>query len=220
MTMRHIDDNEIIAPGFIDKLLEDHARLEEILSCPACRENLQTYAEYLRSAQDGFPEVTEQEKIRIRHQLRDPVFGLKAASIDFQWRCISRLLFCTAEVLAVADGQNADRQLQESAQNSGYLLFKAQCDAGDPLYWRARIIIPTRPTADTVLRIHLINGSGDAIRDGVFLLCGLRLPVKDGRAFVKLTEFQQRLNTPMAALEYAGNVRQDGVPVFFDPENW
>ncbi len=214
----HLTVGEVIAPDMIEKLLADSPRLEHLRSCPECREILGDYAEYLEHRRTGFPVLSEADRNRLRHAICELAGRAGAGISDFHWRRIRDLLAWSPDVLAAADGQNADQQLQESSQRSGYLFFKAQCPANHPRYWCARIAIPTRPTADTVLRIHLQDGRGNAIPSGIFHLCGLTLPVKNGKAFLKLTEFQRHLDTPVASFAYAGEMPQDGAPALFEPE--
>lgn len=208
----------MIGPDFPQVLLENLPLLEHVRRCAECQEELYSYAEYLTCAATGFPSLSESEKAKVWLVVNNQAANSSVHGMSFAWRNIKNLLGCSREILAAADGQNPDQQLQESSLTSGYFCFKARCDRNNPHYWVVRIAIPPRPDQDTMLRIHFEDGQGKRILAGIFHLCGIPLRVKDGKSFLKLSDFQKHLDIPMAVFEHPDGTTQEGNPVLFDDE--
>jgi len=55
--------------------------------------------------------------------------------------------------------------------------------------WAARLVFPPGATAETVLKIHLVDGYAAPIAEGVFEFAGSRLPVRNGLAEITYADF-------------------------------
>ena len=214
MTTMHIEMEEMSKADFWRGLLADSARLAHVCSCRECLDTLRDGAEYAEYLREGAPAVTQEERSGILARIRE------LSGIRLRWEKVLRMLRPQAEILAAADGQNADQQLSRSAMLAARLHFSARCAAGLLRHWTADIPIPEHPTEDTVLRVRVRDGMGRPVVKGGLYFCGMDLPVEEGVAWLSLKDFQEHLSTADIWLEFADGVRESGVPVLFpEPED-
>lgn len=199
----------------------DAARQEALflhfLTCDACCRSLRFAYECLIADRQGlWPAVSELEVEQAKR-----VFGLivqlkdKPSESALLWLRFSFALTLVQEVMAAADGQTPDQRLQEAAL-SGHICFFADCGKEMPGYWQARIALPVAPTSETELRVRICDAKGCPITQGVFILCGIELPVNDGLVKVSLSELQGHLDKPVVALRLPDGVKSPGAPRLFD----
>lgn len=212
--------SNLIATDFIEYLLKNPNSLSHIAECESCRENLHCFIEYCTYAKSGFPQLSNLEKSKIISAIKSLENSHKQAVLDFQWRRIQHILTIPlSQTFAVADGQNADQKLQHATAVGGYLIFRASCDSSDENYWVAKISIPTCPAPETVLRVEVRDIKGELINAGLFHFCGIATPIKNGKAFLKLADFQANLSSPSVSFEFSNGYIGEGQPILFENQD-
>jgi hypothetical protein len=206
------------AAGGLAETLREEVFLH-ICSCGECRRSLRFACECrIADKQQTWPIVTAQEAEQAK-TVFDLVLRLRDMPSEraLLWLRFSQALTPVREVLAAADGQTPDQKLQTAAL-SGHICFFAECGKRAPGYWQAKIAIPTAPTPETELRIRIQDAQGKPVPNGVFILCGIELPVADGRAKVRLADLQGHLDQPIVALRFPTGEESHGIPKLFDTE--
>jgi hypothetical protein len=222
--MNHIPcpDHETIvafAAGRVDAARQE-ALFLHFLSCDACCRSLRfAYECLVADKKQTWPVVSEAEVERAKRAF-DLVFNLKDKPSEgaLLWLRFSLALTPVREVMAAADGQTPDQRLQAAAL-SGHISFSADCGKQVPGYWQAKIALPVAPAPETELRIRIRDAKDAPIAQGVFILCGIELPVSDGLAKVRLADLQGHLDKPIVALRFPNGEETAGTPRLFDTEN-
>jgi len=222
MSLNSCPDQEMVAAFAAGGL--DDARQKELalhfLMCDACCRALRfAYECQLADKRQEWPVVSGIEVERAKRFL-ELVLKLKGRPSEtaLLWLRFAFALTPCRDVMAAADGQTPDQLLQEAAL-SGHISFFADCGKRDPGYWQAKIALPVAPAPETELRIRIRDANAAPIAKGVFILCGIELPVSDGLAKVRLADLQGHMDKPMVALRLPCGAETSGTPRLFDTEN-
>ena len=136
-----------------------------------------------------------------RRRLSGIAVGLARKRRLDRWRSLAALFAPRRECLAAADGQTADQQLRDTASRSGFIHFIASAVGEDePGFWHVKLALPTVVTAESRLRMQVLDGKGILIPVGTLTFCGVDLEVKDGRASMPVSVFRERIKDPENAV--------------------
>lgn len=195
--------------GFVSRALdaESMGRIAgHVARCVECREDVRALAEWTACN----PGLGDAES---RSVARKAMKGLGLRQFQGPWRGLLQALAPRCEHLAAADGQSADQLQQDAAIRSGFMHFASKTPSGHADAWHAKLALPVAVTADTRLRIYVLDAKGEPVDSGTLKFCGVDLEVSKGYAVIPIGEFRDNINVPMIALQRPDGDAVPGEPV-------
>ncbi len=154
------------------------------------------------------PELPLPEKQALRQKVRQL---LQPSSYrQTAWKIIFEHL---EEIINILDVNDGEMEVVAAAEDRGTLLFQAEtADKESPLFWYAEVKIPTDLSSD--LQILLKDAGGRLIKNGIFVFCGNKLDVTDGKTTITLEALRESLSDTTLEFHFADGRISCGRPAF------
>ena len=128
------------------------------------------------------------------------------------WKRVAMTLMRRSMLAKRVSDESVDAIAAESGENS--IVFRSDSDAPAARAWFAEVVLPPLDTVDAPLEVRMHRKRRGTALDGMFVVCGIQVPVAAGKGVLDRREFVSHLEVGGVSFTEAGREPISGAPVF------